>query len=81
MWSCAPILPMMLWGPQIGQRGEAVIEGGGGEGEGEGGSRGVGADKETSTGGGEDVGVICAVKCNKKVSQFPKRLEAILRFR
>ena len=31
-WSCAPTLPMVLWGPQIGHRGEAVLEGGGGRG-------------------------------------------------
>ena len=34
-WSCAPTLPMVLWGPQIGHRGEAVLEGGGGRGGGE----------------------------------------------
>ena len=31
-WSCAPTLPMVLWGPQIGHRGEAVLEGRGGRG-------------------------------------------------
>ena len=57
-WSCAPTLPMVLWGPQIGHRGEAVLEGGGGW------SRG--ADKGISTGGGEEEVVICADTRNSK---------------
>ena len=60
-WSCAPTLPMVLWGPQIGHRGEAVLEGGGGRG-----GRGRGADKGTSTGGGEEEVVICADTRNSK---------------
>ena len=28
-WSCAPTLLIVLWGPQMGHRGEAVFEGGG----------------------------------------------------
>ena len=54
---------MVLWGPQIGHRGEAVLEGGGGGGRG---GRGRGADKGTSTGGGEEEVVICADTRNSK---------------
>ena len=61
-WSCAPTLPMVLWGPQIGHRGEAVFEGGGVRG----GRGGRGADKGTSTGGGEEEVVICADTRNSK---------------
>ena len=55
---------MVLWGPQIGHRGEAILEGGGSRvGGGEG-------DTETNTGGGEEEVVIYADTHNNNSLEF-----------